>query len=99
MQLDRGALGVEAKSGLALLVGADAVVGDEGACDGTVLPSWIVVPTLPCLCARVQTLQTLVWNVGSSPKQEPGQEIAHPKRSDLWLRDTYVRIVVQIGSD
>jgi len=31
VQLDSGALRIEAEAGLALLVGADAVVGDEGA--------------------------------------------------------------------
>jgi len=60
MQLDRDALRVEAKSGLGLLVGADAVIGDEGAergCDGTALPVWTVVPPLPCLPFLVQTIQ------------------------------------------
>jgi hypothetical protein len=71
VQLDRGALGVEAKSGLALLVGADAIIGDESAYDGTALPSWIVVPTLPYPRARVQTLQTLVCLVTAPGKAEP----------------------------
>jgi len=49
VQLDGGALRVEAEARLALLVGADAVVGDEGACDRTALLRWTIVPTLPRL--------------------------------------------------
>ncbi len=63
VQLDRGALGVEAEAGLPLLVGADAVVGDEGpacACDGTELPVWNTVPTLARSLRPVHPLQTSV---------------------------------------
>jgi hypothetical protein len=49
VQLDRGTLGVETKAGLALLVGADTVVGNKGAAwgyDETELPGKTVIPKL-----------------------------------------------------
>jgi len=63
VQLDGGTLGVEPEPRLTLLVGADAIVGDERADDETKLPIWIVVPTLPPLPCPVQTVQTDVCNV------------------------------------
>jgi len=49
VQLDRGTLGIQPEPGLALLVGADTVVGNKGAAwgyDETELPAKTVIPTL-----------------------------------------------------
>jgi len=80
VQLDGGTLRVEPESGLALLVGGDAVVGDELADDGTALPSWTVIPTLAPLPGPVQTLQTDVWTVTSARNGEPECIIEQEKR-------------------
>jgi len=66
VQLDGGALRVEAEAGLPLLVGADAVVGDEGPCGGcdrTTLPKWTTIPTLARPSSSVYLLQTDVCSV------------------------------------
>lgn len=60
MHLDRGALGVEAKPGLALLVGADAVVSNEGPNDRTALLQENLMLLLPSLPSPVQTFQPVV---------------------------------------
>jgi len=71
VQLDGGALRVEAEAGLALFVGADAVVGDKGAGDGTALLLWTIIPTLPRLPSPVRPLQTTVCNVEGCVGGEP----------------------------
>jgi len=78
MQLDRGTLGLEPEAGLALLVGGNAVVGDEGAyCgrNGTALPGWTVFPILARLPSPVQPFQTAVCNVMTRRKGEPEREL------------------------
>jgi len=89
VQLDRGALRVEAEAGLPLLVGADAVVGDEGpacACDRTILPVWNTVPTLARPSSWVQAYQTLVCSVNWRRKQEPEQGQVRQHTRSLRLR-------------
>ncbi len=74
MQLDGGALGFEAEAGLSLLVGADAVVGDEGpacTCDRTTLPCWTTIPTLARRLGPVHPLQTDVCIVIEHAEGEP----------------------------
>jgi len=71
VQLDGGALRVEAEAGLALFVGADAVVGDKGAGDGTALLLWTIIPTLPRLPSPVRPLQTTVCIVTGHAGGEP----------------------------
>ncbi len=73
VQLDCGTLRIQPEPGQALLVGGDAVVGDEGARDGcnkTIFLGWTVVPTLAPLPRPVQTLQTDVCIVRSRRKGE-----------------------------
>ena len=68
---DRSALRVQPEPGLALLVGADTVIGDERQADGTTLLPWTAIPTLPRVRSCVQTIQTDVCIVKQARNGEP----------------------------